>query len=224
METNTLAVLVVAIVLVVFLSRRSSSDALGSPPRPGGADGSPSSANGYEAAIGAAVGAGACAAGGAALGAPQLGAQLAPACAAVGGWAAPYVRKGVVAGAKGVATGATYAYRAASSGIRFGMSQGYAALEQPFDTAFVKPTQAAVKVVNVGATAAERALNYGYGKLPAPVKLATAPVVVPLKVTATVLKQGATYAEPVLGALSNGTKAATSAVTTTLNKLNPLSW
>jgi len=210
---NALAVLVVAVVLYVFLQRSGAfGDALGSPPRPGGADGSPNDANGYEHAIGAAAGAAACAAGGAALGVPQLGAQLAPACGALGGWAAPYVRKGVVAGAKGVAEGATYAYHAAESGVRLGMSAGQAVLEQPFDSAIIKPYQIGLKVTTTGVSALERGTSAVWHKLPAPLKVATAPVYVTSKVAATTVKTVSAVATPVLGTLSSGVKSATTAI------------
>ncbi len=215
---NTLVIVVAAAVAVFlffkFKNEGAWAEQLGAGPRPGGANGSPQDANALEHAIGAAAGAGVCAGGAAALGAPQVGGALAPACAALGSFVAPYVKEGAVYAAKETAAGATFVAQKVYQGAKIATNTGQTILSDPFAAVRV-PTQAVTKVATVASDVGGRAIGALWSKAPAPVKVATAPLYFASKTITTGVKAAA----PIVNTLASGTKAATSAVTSTTNKV-----
>jgi len=221
-DNNTLVLVAVAAVVAFLFFRFKGSgswaEELGAGPRPGGASGSPQDTNALEHSIGAAVGVGACAAGAAVAGAPQLGGALAPACGALGSFVAPYVKEGVVEGAKAVGAGAKFVAQKVYQGAKFGTNTGQAILTDPF-AAVTMPTAAVAKGAGAGASYIDRFTTSAFHKAPAPVKLAAAPVYVATKVTTTAVKAAAPLVSKTTGALASGAKAATSAVGAGVNKV-----
>ena len=175
-----------------------------------------------EAAIGGAIGAGACLAAGAALGAPQAGAAAAGLCATIGGKLAP----GAVAAGKWIgketAAGATYVAKETAAGAKFVASTargvGVELYTNPAAVVTI-PTKVAGKLLGGASALADRGATAAYGALPAPIKLAVAPIYVPAKVTIAVAGKVATVAGAGAGALATGAKAATSAVSGAAKKI-----
>lgn len=193
--------------------RADSTSASGVPPNKG---------TNLEAAIGGAIGAGACLAAGAALGAPQAGAAAAGLCATIGGKLAPaavaagkWVGHETAAGAKAVASGAV-------AGAKLGAAAAAGAVNELYNNpaaVVTVPTQIAGRLVGGATKLADRGTAAIWGALPAPLKLATAPIYVPAKLTIAAAGKVAGVAGAGAGALATGAKAATNAVSGAAKKI-----
>lgn len=212
MNDSSTLLIVVAFVLVFLFYEHAQQppNALGTPPRPGGAGGSPHDANALAHAIGAASGVGLCVVGGAVAGAPQLGAQLAPICAAVGSYVAPAVKKAAV-----------FVGNEAVKGAVLGFNTGKVVLSDPFASS-LGVTSVAISGTAKASNVFNRGTDAVYNRLPVPAQLAVAPLYVTEKVTAKTVAVAAKVGGNVVGTLSSGAKAATNALSSGTHKV--LSW
>ena len=212
---------------------------------PGGITGPPradSHGNNLAGEIGAAacIGGGAVVGGiytggaGAAAGA-KIGAALAPVCSAV----APYVAKGGKFIGKEAAAGATFIAHYTAEGARdvgkagaaaatFAAKQITSSITNP-GTTFIKTNVAIANAVNSGTALVDRGVNSLYSKAPMPIKIAIAPIVGAVKVSAGLINvgtkvgdAGAAVGSKIAGSLESGAKSAGHAIASGASKV--LGW
>jgi hypothetical protein len=199
---------------------------------PGGITG-PARTDSHGNSLAGEIGAAACIGGGTAIGAyygqpaagAKIGAALAPVCSAV----APYVAKGAKFIGKEAAAGATFIAHYTAEGARdvgkagaaaasFAAKQISSSITNP-GTTFIKTNVAIANAVNSGTALVDREVNSLYAKSPTAVKLAIAPIVGAVKVSAKIVSvgtkvgdAGAAVASKVTGTLESGAKSAGHAI------------
>lgn len=158
-----------------------------------------------DAALGGAIGAGACVVGGAALGAPQVGAALAPLCSALGAKAATYAKEGAVfvgrkigQGAEEVGKGAAFLGKEVGKGAAFIGEKAYEGGKELLTNPIETSTHLAAGTVR----AVDRLVDEAYSNSPTIVKIPLAPV-----------KVATAVASKTAGAIESGAKEVTGAVT-----------
>jgi hypothetical protein len=203
-----------AVVLFIFFESQRSSSAPAVNTKPVA---KPST----EAAIGGAIGAGACIAGGAYAGGAagaKLGAQLAPVCSAIGAYVAPYV----VEGAKKVGEGAAFAAKETAKGavaVVGGAKSVINSVGSNPANLVLQPWKTGINVANSAASTLDRGATKLFNASPPALKIVEAPAVATIKVAAKATNLVSKPAAAVVGGLQSGTKAATSAVSSGVKKV-----
>lgn len=200
-----------------YVPSANDAAALGIPPGQSNGNGS-----NLTAAIGGAVGAGACIGVATYFGATSVGLAAAPVCAKGGAAAAPYVKKGAVFLAKETAAGGVFVAKQTAAGAKFVGRTVENEVVKTIQNPLTDPINKSIQLTNVtqqGLHVVDRGVTALYGSAPAPIKALLLPGVVATKIGtklgdagASVAKSTANTAKKVGGAIEGGAKKAEKAI------------
>jgi len=195
----------------------NDASALGVPPGQSNGRGS-----NLTAAIGGAIGAGACIGVASYFGATAVGVAAAPVCAKGGAAAAPYVKKGAVFVAKETAKGAVFVAKQTAAGAKFAGRTVQNEVVKTIQNPLTDPINKSIGLTNLtqsGLHVVDRGVTSLYGNAPAPIKAVLLPGVVATKLGtklgdagASLAKSTANSAKKVGGAIEGGAKKAEHAI------------
>jgi hypothetical protein len=180
-----------------YVPSANDAAALGVPPGQSNGRGS-----NLTAAIGGAVGAGACIGVASYFGATSVGLAAAPVCAKGGAAAAPFVKKGAVFLAQETAKGAVFVAKSTASGAKFVGRTVENEVVKTIQNPLTDPINKSIQLTNLtqgGLHVVDRGVTALAGKLPAPIKIAFTPIVVATKLGTKLGDAGASVAKSTVG-------------------------